>query len=138
MKSKLLNDRIRQRRIEIDFSQQKLADAVKVSHVTIFKWENGDTEPKGQNLFRLSKALRCTPTWLLFGDEDQAPSPLDALPIQLDDRQSKLLELFDSLPESEKDRHIAELEGKVNDYNALFEELLVARKNTKKNNTSDH
>ncbi|WP_447869891.1 helix-turn-helix domain-containing protein [Serratia fonticola] len=127
-----LSDRIRLRRTELDISQQKLADAVKVSHVTVFKWENGDTEPKGKNLFRLSKALRCTPTWLLYGDEDQTPLPASDLPVELDERQTKLLELFDSLPESEKDRHLSDLELKVDGFNALFEELLLARKNSKK------
>ncbi|WP_262033881.1 helix-turn-helix domain-containing protein [Serratia liquefaciens] len=127
-----LSDRIKLRRTELDISQQKLADAVKVSHVTVFKWENGDTEPKGKNLFLLSKALRCTPTWLLYGDEDQTPLPVDELPVELDERQTKLLELFDYLPESEKDRHLVELEEKVDGFNALFEELLTARKNSKK------
>lgn len=127
-----LSDRIRRRRNELDISQQKLADAVKVSHVTIFKWENGETEPRGQNLFKLSKALKCSPTWLLYGDEDQQPLPVDDLPTELDDRQKKLIDLFDSLPESEKDRHIQELESKVDSFNALFEELLAARKKSKK------
>ncbi|WP_254989313.1 helix-turn-helix domain-containing protein [Enterobacter roggenkampii] len=127
-----LSDRIRRRRNELDISQQKLADAVKVSHVTIFKWENGETEPRGQNLFKLSKALKCSPTWLLYGDEDQQPLPVEDLPTELDDRQKKLIDLFDSLPESEKDRHIHELESKVESFNALFEELLAARKKSKK------
>ncbi|MBI6182188.1 helix-turn-helix domain-containing protein [Serratia proteamaculans] len=127
-----LSDRIKLRRTELDISQQRLADAVKVSHVTVFKWENGDTEPKGKNLFLLSKALRCTPTWLLYGDEDQTPLPVDELPVELDERQTKLLELFDYLPESEKDKHLAELEEKVDGFNVLFEELLTARKNSKK------
>ncbi|WP_114195499.1 helix-turn-helix domain-containing protein [Edaphovirga cremea] len=127
-----LSDRIKLRRTELKISQQKLADSVKVSHVTVYKWENGDTEPKGKNLFLLSKVLRCSPTWLLYGDEDQTPLPADELSIDLDERQRKLLELFDSLPESEKDRHLSELEEKVNGFNALFEELLFARKNSKK------
>jgi Predicted transcriptional regulator with C-terminal CBS domains len=132
MKNIELSDRIRRRRNELDISQQKLADAVKVSHVTIFKWESGETEPRGQNLFKLSKALRCSPTWLLYGDEDQEPIPASELPAELDERQKKLLDLFESLPESEKERHILELEAKVDGFNALFEELLIARKNAKK------
>ncbi|SMG60196.1 helix-turn-helix domain-containing protein [Cedecea sp. NFIX57] len=127
-----LNDRIRRRRNELDISQQQLADAVRVSHVTIFKWESGETEPRGKNLFKLSKALKCSPTWLLYGDEDQIPMPVADLPTELDGRQIKLLELFDSLPESEKDRHIIELESKVDGFNNLFEELLAARKKSKK------
>lgn len=133
MKNIELNDRIRSRRTQLDMSQQKLADAVKVSHVTIFKWESGETQPRGKNLFTLSKALKCSPTWLLYGDEDQTPLPPSEIPAELDERQQKLLELFDSLPESEKDRHLTELEQKVDDFNALFEELLAARKKSQKN-----
>ncbi|ECU9178387.1 helix-turn-helix domain-containing protein [Salmonella enterica subsp. enterica serovar Newport] len=132
MKNIELNDRIRSRRTQLDMSQQKLADAVKVSHVTIFKWESGETQPRGKNLFTLSKALKCSPTWLLYGDEDQTPLPPSEIPAELDERQQRLLELFDSLPESEKDRHLTELEQKVDDFNALFEELLAARKKSQK------
>lgn len=132
MRIETLNERIKARRTELKMSQQKLADAVKVSHVTIFKWENGDTEPKGKNLFSLAKVLKCTPTWLLYGDEASTPLPVDELPTELDERQQKLLDLFDSLPESEKERHIMDLELKVDGFNALFEELLMARKNSKK------
>lgn len=132
MKNQTLNERIRARRIDMDMSQQKLADAVKVSHVTIFKWENGDTEPKGKNLFSLSRVLKCSPTWLLYGDDSSSPTPANELPTELDERQQKLLDLFDSLPESEKERHITDLEIKVDGFNALFEELLTARKKTKK------
>lgn len=132
MKNAELSDRIRRRRNELDMSQQRLADAVKVSHVTIFKWETGETEPRGQNLFKLSKILKCSPTWLLYGDEDQAPVPAEELPTELDDRQLKLLELFDSLPESEKERHLADLAEKVRGFENLFAELLAARKNKPK------
>ncbi|WP_038910913.1 helix-turn-helix domain-containing protein [Dickeya dadantii] len=132
MKTETLNERIRARRTEMDMSQQRLADAVKVSHVTIFKWENGDSQPKGQNLFSLSRALRCSPTWLLYGDESSTPAAPEELPTELDDRQRKLLDLFDSLPESEKERHLADLEQKVDGFNALFEELLMARKKSNK------
>lgn len=132
MKNAELSDRIRRRRNELDMSQQRLADAVKVSHVTIFKWETGETEPRGQNLFKLSKILKCSPTWLLYGDEDQSPVPAEELPTELDDRQLKLLELFDSLPESEKERHLADLAEKVRGFESLFAELLAARKNKPK------
>lgn len=132
MKNTELSDRIRRRRNELDMSQQRLADAVKVSHVTIFKWETGETEPRGQNLFKLSKVLKCSPTWLLYGDEDQQPLPVENLPTELDDRQQRLIELFESLPESEKERHLSDLAEKVRGFENLLAELLVARKNKQK------
>ncbi|TBL88214.1 hypothetical protein EYY88_05570 [Hafnia alvei] len=46
---------------------------------------------------------------------------------QLDSRQEKLLELFDRLPESEKDQHIQALSDVVEGYDKLFKELLQNR-----------
>lgn len=132
MKINYLSDRVRSRRTELNLTQQNLGDAVGVSHVTIFKWENGETEPRGKNLFSLAQVLRCSPTWLLYGDDSQRPVPVDELPRQLDDRQSRLISLFNSLPESEKSRHISALEQRVNHYSALYDELNAARKAAKK------
>jgi transcriptional regulator with XRE-family HTH domain len=127
-----LSDRIRSRRTELDLTQQSLGDAVGVSHVTIFKWENGETEPKGKNLFSLGGVLRCSPTWLLYGDDAERPIPADELPRQLDERQAKLITLFNALPESEKVRHLSALEERVEHFSMLFEELKAVRK-TKNN-----
>ncbi|WP_324030642.1 helix-turn-helix domain-containing protein [Pantoea sp. JZ2] len=128
MNTHTLSERISLRRKELGYSQQRLADLVKVSYVTVYKWEGGETAPKGKNLFALSKALKCSPTWLLFGDEDQVPLPAEQIPVELDDRQKRLLDLFDSLPESEKENQIRELEARVENFNHLFEELLNVRK----------
>lgn len=46
---------------------------------------------------------------------------------QLDSRQERLLELFDRLPESEKDPHIQALSDVVEGYDKLFKELLQNR-----------
>ena len=128
MKIETLNDRIAARRKELGLTQQQLADLVKKSSVSVFKWEIGQTEPKGKSLFALSTALRCSPTWLLFGDEEQIPTPVESLPTALDERQQRLLDLFDSLPESEKESYLNELEARVENFNRLFEELLKVRK----------
>lgn len=128
MKNETLSDRLTARRKELGLTQQQVADKVSKSSVSVFKWENGQAEPKGKTLFALSQALKCSPTWLLFGDEDQSPLAADRLPVELDDRQKRLLELFDSLPESEKENQIIELEARVENFNRLFEELLSVRK----------
>ncbi|MFS6815009.1 helix-turn-helix domain-containing protein [Citrobacter meridianamericanus] len=128
MNIETLSDRIAARRKELGLTQQQLADLVKKSSVSVFKWESGQTEPKGKSLFALSNALRCSPTWLLFGDEEQIPTPVESLPTALDERQQRLLDLFDSLPESEKESYLNELEARVENFNRLFEELLKVRK----------
>ncbi|EOV9599908.1 helix-turn-helix domain-containing protein [Cronobacter malonaticus] len=128
MKTAHISERISARRKELGFTQQQLADKVQKSSVSVFKWENGQTEPKGKSLFALAAALRCSPAWLMFGDEDKSPAPADALPTELDERQKRLLDLFESLPESEKESIISELEVRVDNFNRLFEELLKVRK----------
>lgn len=127
-------DRIKNRRKELNLTQREVAKLAKVSHVSISKWESSDNEPRGQHLFQLSKALRCSPTWILFGDETHQPTipepNQDAL--DLDEVENELISLFRSLPESEKERHITDLRGKVDEFNRLFYELLQARKSNKK------
>lgn len=123
-----LNERIAARRKELGLSQQKLADMVGRSHVTVYRWETGDAEPKGKNLFALSNALRCSPTWLLFGDEDKHPEPPNESAPVLDEQQQRMLQLFDALPESEKASIISELEVRVDNFNRLFNEMLKVRK----------
>ncbi|AVJ17448.1 transcriptional regulator [Serratia sp. MYb239] len=123
--------RIRARRKEMKLTQRSLAQALGISHVSVSQWERDDSEPSGKNLFSLSRALRCSPTWVLFGDEEQQPSQVDEIPRQLNEQQIQLLDLFDQLPESEKEIHLSTLRDKVDDFNKLFEELLKARKGRK-------
>ncbi|CAI1055289.1 transcriptional repressor DicA [Serratia ficaria] len=125
---KLPGERIRARRKELKLTQRALAKIVPVSHVTVSQWETGDSEPGGKNLFALSKALQCSPTWILYGDDNHQPGEPEALPPQLDEREKELLDLFKALPESEKESHLVMLRDKVDGFNRLFEELLQARK----------
>ncbi|WJV61037.1 helix-turn-helix domain-containing protein [Pectobacteriaceae bacterium C52] len=127
----LPGERIRARRKELGLTQRALAKIVRVAHVTISQWETGDSEPGGKNLFSLSKSLQCSPTWILYGDEDQAPGEPSDQPRQLEQRENELLDLFAELPESEKELHLAALREKVDGFNRLFEELLHARKSQK-------
>lgn len=129
-----LSTRMAARRKELGLTQQQLANHIKKSYVTIYRWEQGEVEPKGTNLFALASALKCTPGWLLFGDEQMSPTPADELPATLSAREKRLLELFNYLPESEKEAQINELEARVENFNKLFNELLEVRKNTAKKN----
>lgn len=125
---KMPGERIRARRKDLKMTQRALAKLVKVAHVTISQWETGDTEPGGKNLFSLSNALQCSPTWILYGDETDTPGEPVNTPQPLEEREAELLSLFSALPESEKERHLTELREKVDGFNRLFEELLQARK----------
>ncbi|UMR98790.1 helix-turn-helix domain-containing protein [Escherichia coli] len=126
-----MSERITMRRKELGLTKLALAKTLGLSGVSILKWENGQNEPSGKNLFALSNALKCSPTWLLFGDEDKSPTPADELPTELDEQQIQLLSLFSQLPDSEKNILINEISARVENFNKLFEELLRVRKQRK-------
>lgn len=132
MKNLSIGERIRNRRKEMNFTQRSLAKALKISHVSVSQWERDDSEPTGKNLFALTKVLQCTPTWILFGDENQTPhEPTDAPP-ELDDKQRELIELFIAITDSEQDELLNELRARVENNKIRLEELLKARQRSSK------
>ncbi|HGU4446625.1 TPA: helix-turn-helix domain-containing protein, partial [Escherichia coli] len=114
-----ISERITMRRKELGLTKLALAKTLGLSGVSILKWENGQNEPSGKNLFALSDALKCSPAWLLFGDEDKSPTPVDELPTELDEQQTQLLSLFNQLPDSEKTILINEISARVENFNKL-------------------
>lgn len=132
MKNLSIGERIRARRKDLNHTQRTLAKALKISHVSVSQWERDDSEPTGKNLFALSKILKCSPTWILFGDDEETPESLPAMESPLDDRHMELIELFDALPESEQDSQLELMRARVENFNRLFEEMLEARKRKSK------
>ncbi|MEY8709524.1 helix-turn-helix domain-containing protein [Mangrovibacter phragmitis] len=126
-----LGQRVLARRKELKLTQREAAQRTGVAHVTISQWEREETQPVGKRLFALAKALQCSPTWLLFGDEDKTPTPAEEIPPapELSPTHKELIELFDSLPASEQQAQLSELRARVENFNKLFEEMLNARKN---------
>ncbi|QKN82220.1 helix-turn-helix domain-containing protein [Scandinavium goeteborgense] len=130
MKEMTLGQRIKERRKQIGLSQNGLSKAAGVSDSTISLWESDNTAPRGANLHKLAAALQCSPTWVLFGDEDNSPGEprvLDAEQ-QLTEDEKEVLRLYRALPESEQRNQIGELKARVENFNRLFTELLAARK----------
>lgn len=70
-----LGMRSKERRKINNFTQLQLSKKVGVSSVTISQWESGDTSPKGENLYKLAKALNCSPDWLMLGDGKNTKKP---------------------------------------------------------------
>jgi len=134
MNIQTLGQRILQRRKELKMNQRQLGKAAGVSYATVSLWESDKTEPSGKNLHALCKALQCSQTWILFGDDDKAPSEpvLIEAEVELSPDEAELVSLYRSLPESEQAAQISELRARVENFNILFEELLKARKRTSK------
>ncbi|HHL2562176.1 TPA: helix-turn-helix domain-containing protein [Yersinia enterocolitica] len=75
---------------------------------------------------KLSEAFGVPLSWLL-SDETDNPELPTVPEIVLSERQRELLNLFDRLPESDKDNYIESLRTKVENYDRLFNELLKSR-----------
>ena len=58
----------------LDLSQQAIADKIGVSRVTVTKWENGQTEPRGENAVKLAELFGVTPAQLLGYDPTELPA----------------------------------------------------------------
>ncbi|WP_306455213.1 helix-turn-helix domain-containing protein [Serratia fonticola] len=135
MNMNTIGSRILQRRKALGYNQRELGKASGVSYATISLWEGDKTAPTGKNLHSLADALQCSPTWLLFGDEDKNPQPPEKRPLALtlDEAEKELINLFRALPESEQETQLSELRARVENFNRLFDELLEARKRQKNN-----
>lgn len=132
MEKETFGDRLLRRRKELKLSQAALGRLVKVAHVTISQWERNETQPAGKRLFALAKGLQCNPTWLLFGNDNQVPAPpIEQSFIQLSPEHKELIELYDSLPESEQKAQMQNLRARVKNYSVLLDELLKAQKRVK-------
>ncbi|EAU1439462.1 helix-turn-helix domain-containing protein [Salmonella enterica subsp. enterica] len=132
--NKTLGARTLQRRKLLKLTQRELAQRVGVVHVTISQWERDETHPVGARLFSLARSLSCDPSWLLFGGEGENPPPPNELPapLKLSKIHQELIELFDSLPESEQKSEIQSLRVKSQYFDKLYKELKVAAKRKNK------
>ena len=53
----IINTQIKKHRLEMNMSQDKLAEKMYISRQSISKWENGETLPSVENLIILSEIL---------------------------------------------------------------------------------
>ncbi|CAM3448721.1 helix-turn-helix domain-containing protein [Klebsiella variicola] len=61
-----LSSRLKQKRAELKLSQTQLAEMVGMKQQSIQQIEAGETQ-RPRLLFELAEALKCDPTWLLYG-----------------------------------------------------------------------
>lgn len=69
--------RIRERRLELGMTQEKLAHlAGYTSKVSISKIESGQRDISREKVATIANALKCSPVWLLLGKEDEDDSDI--------------------------------------------------------------
>jgi len=77
----MLGDRVRQRRGELDLTQEQLAAATGLKQFHISRIESGDIKDvKGETLRRLARALRVTTDFLLEVEEEQDSEGIPTVP----------------------------------------------------------
>ena len=64
-------NKIREKRLEIGFNQEKLAIEIGVDRTTVTKWETGRTNPRAELLPKLAKILNCSIDELLSEPEEK-------------------------------------------------------------------
>ena len=70
-------ERMKQRRKEIGFSAEKVAERLGVSPATIYRYEKGDIEKVPvDSLAELAKILQTTPAYLMGWEEQPTPNPI--------------------------------------------------------------
>jgi HTH-type transcriptional regulator, cell division transcriptional repressor len=76
----MLGDRVRQRRDELELTQEQLAAVTGLKQFHISRIESGDIKDvKGETLRRLARALRVTADFLLEIDETEESERLTAV-----------------------------------------------------------
>lgn len=66
-----LSERIKQRRIELNLTQARLAELSGTNQQTVQQVESGKTK-RPRYIVELAQALNCDPLWLLYGKEKNA------------------------------------------------------------------
>ena len=93
--------RIRQRRLALQLSQEELAEAIQTVQATISRYERGENDPTAEVLAALARALNTSSDWLLGLSENVN------LPVQvqadLNELERTALEALRSSPPAKQD-----------------------------------
>lgn len=99
-------EKIKDLRIEHNFSQKELADNLKLSQSCITKLEKGLREPTGSTLYAYSRFFNVSIDFLMDNEDVPAAVPhsanVAAMPETLSDDEKELLKVFRGLSETGK------------------------------------
>lgn len=110
-------ERLKKSREAMGLSQLKLAQALGVSHVTVYNWEAGERDPSRLNIIKAAKVLKVRAGWLLDGEgEDGFSGQTDSLkkgteaegaekPGGLEQQLSQRIDQLERREEEARERH---------------------------------
>lgn len=105
---KRLKSLIDKRRI----SQQQLADAIGVSHVSVYNYVEGKKPPGTRTLQKMANHLKVTTDYLLGLSE--SPDLTADQDLQLTKEAQEILQIINDLPEGQRKKALEQLEMFVN------------------------
>ncbi len=128
-----------EKKVTLRLTQEKAADALGFStQATVSHYLNGNIPLNTDAALRFAALLGVKPEELrpdlaeLMNYVRKSGTHIDDYSSAgwrlLKPEETELIELYERLPQSEKERHLTELKEKVSGFDKLFEELLAARK----------
>lgn len=60
----ILNERMKQRKEELNLTYEQVAERVPASHLSVKRWMNGQCVPSCDAIPDICRALECTPNYL--------------------------------------------------------------------------
>lgn len=103
-----IQDRIKERRKALGLTLKDVAKALGVSEGTVSRYESADIQNMGVNkLTPLARVLRCSPVYLLLGNEEDSPegtaASSTAAPVSMDPRKNAIDHYYPNLSDESKD-----------------------------------
>ena len=96
-----IGKRIKQRRLELKMSADKLGEILGKDRSTIYRYEKGDIENLPLDILEpIATALGTTPAYLMGWKDDQQKNSSDE--IKLTEGEKMLLDLFRQVPEEQQ------------------------------------
>jgi transcriptional regulator with XRE-family HTH domain len=135
-----IRERIIAKMKELGMKQVDLVRSTGASKGTVSLWVKGDTVPSGENLVKLSQALRVTPEWLQFGKESRVPvnvvalhggelpAPVAKEVIASDSNEQMLLRLFREMTDDQQEEILKKATDTHETNQKLLEQLLARKR----------
>ena len=100
----LLNDRIKQRRLQLGLTLLYVAEQLGVKEATAQRYESGEIKNiKHETIVRLAEILRCSPAYLMGWQDSPLTSSLTA-------REDRMLNIFRALNDDGQEKLIERAE----------------------------
>ncbi|MDR5610420.1 MAG: helix-turn-helix domain-containing protein [Arsenophonus sp.] len=99
--------------------------ALGVSSKAVSKWFNGEALPRQDKIDALAKFLKCDVVWLQHGKNFDSKS--DEPYHRLTKTEEILLEMFNELPQKEKDSFMKAINTRKNELDQLYEEMKAVK-----------